>query len=116
MFSSNQIFTVSGALDATAIKDSLDFALRLSGNMNVFDKGEQKRGCKLLWQISKQGKYCIGWGYQAVPEGWSEFQFSPDTYIISLIIQQHLSTQVVDRGMWDGSYKKGFLMSAIPES
>ena len=39
---------------------------------------EIDRGCKLLYQITEDGKYCIGWGYRNVPEGWLEYPSKKD--------------------------------------
>lgn len=111
MFSSNQILDVSGSLDQ--INDALTFAMGYSGQLNHFSDAEQKRGCKIVFQITKDGKYCIGWGFQDVPYGWTEYQFKPDIKIISAIIEQRLNEVRETEGVCDGSYERGFRMRQI---
>ena len=62
-----------------------------------------------------QFKYCIGWGFKDVPEGWIEYPFKFDISIVSRIILQHLESFPVEKDIWDGSYQKGFIMKCIEE-
>lgn len=107
MFSSNQRLEISGAHDQ--LKDALDFALSFSGHTNS----------KLVFQITDNGKYCIGWSSNgSVEKGWEEFQFDPDTDIIAKIIIQFLSKQGRSESPYeflDGCTSQGFLMRIIPE-
>lgn len=48
MFSSNQIFEISG--DLSQLADAIKFALRHSGNDNK----------EIFYQITKDCKYCLG--------------------------------------------------------
>jgi hypothetical protein len=111
-FSSNQILQVSGEFDN--IENALIFALKLSGHDKNMTQKEKERGCKLVYQITPSGKYCIGWGFEKVPSGWSEYPFDFQTDIVAKIIVQYLKKQtcvnedVCEDG--DGSYNKGFIM------
>lgn len=79
MFSSNQILEVSGSLsNEHELENALEFALKCSGNYKNMEKSEIDRGCKLLYQITEDGKYCIGWGFKDVPDGWIEYPFRFD--------------------------------------
>ena len=114
MFSSNQVLQVSGDLDQ--LETALEFALKYSGEAKNMLQKEIDRGCKLLYQITKDGKYCIGWGFEKVPEGWLEYPFKFNIDIVSKIIRQHLEDgyQVEEDDM-DGGYEKGFIMKCIKE-
>lgn len=115
MFSSNQILEVSGDLDyKNDIYNALEFALKISGNIDGFTRIDNPAKC--VYQITKDGRYCIGWALDSIKEGWTEFQFDFDLSIISQIISQHLRKQKIDKGIWDSGYNKGFIMKVIPES
>ena len=114
MFSSNQIFQVSG--DMLHLESALQFALEYSDNLRCLNKEERDRGCKLVYQITDKGKYCIGWGFKEVPGGWQEFDFDIDVKSLSNIIAMHLSKlNVVDNGYGEGYESNGFLMKSIME-
>ena len=116
MFSSNQILEVSGSLsDQNELESALEFALKYSGNAKKMEKSEIDRGRKLLYQITEDGKYCIGWGVEDVPDGWTEYPFRFDIDIVSKIIRQHLADSPVEKDILDGSYDKGFVMKCIEE-
>lgn len=71
MFSSNQILEVSGCLSHhNELEAALEFALKYSGEAKNMTQKEIDRGCKLLYQITKDGKYCIGWGFEDVNRSW----------------------------------------------
>ena len=115
--SSNQIIEVSGSLThRNELESALEFALNYSGQAKNMNQLEIDRGCKLLYQVTEDGKYCIGWGFDKVPEGWMEYPFKFDIQIVSQIIRQHLADFPVVRDVWDGAYEKGFIMRCIPES
>ena len=117
MFSSNQILEVSGSLSLRdELENALEFALKYSGNAKNMEQQEIDRGCKLLYQITEDGKYCIGWGFKCVPEGWIEYPFRFDIDIVSKIIRQYLEKFSTERNIWDGSYDKGFIMKCIEEN
>lgn len=117
MFSSNQILEVSGSLsDWHELECALEFALKYSDNFKNTKKEEIDRGCKLLYQITEDGKYCIGWGYKNVPKGWFEYPFRFNIDIVSRIIYQYLENFPIVRYEWDGSYTKGFIMKCIDSS
>lgn len=114
MFSSNQVLTYSGTFDELQI--ALEFALKASGQDRHMSEAERKRGCKLVYQISKTGKYCIGWGFNTVPTGWKEYEFDFDPEIVAKIIIQYLKKQepinIKDPELHgDGSTSKGFIMT-----
>ena len=111
-FSSNQILQVSGKLDD--IENALSFALKLSGHDKNLTQKERDRGCKLVYQITSSGRYCIGWGFEKVPSGWSEYPFDFQTDIVAKIIAQYLKKQrpinANEYDDYDGSYDNGFIM------
>ena len=116
MFSSNQILKVSGSLShRNELESALEFALKYSGADKNMQQKEIDRGCKLLYQITEDGKYCIGWGFENVPEGWLEYPFRFDIDIVSRIISQYIENFPVKEDIWDGSYQKGFIMQCIDE-
>ena len=102
MFSSEQVFEVSGTMEQleTAIKFAMDMSESNKDNIS--------------YQITDDGKYCLGWGDG---DGWNKFPFDFDSHIVAKIVEQHLTKQECDDpyGWADGSSKKGFLMKAIPE-
>lgn len=115
MFSSNQILEVSGDLGhENDLYNALEFALKTSGKISSFTRTNKPSKC--VYQITEDGRYCVGWAYEGVEDGWIEFQFDFDLSIISQIISKYLSKQDVERDIWDGGYNKGFIMKAIPES
>lgn len=117
IFSSNQILEISGTLSIeNELKNALEFALKYSGHDKDMSQNEIDRGCKLVYQITEDGKYCIGWGFREIPEGWFEYPFRFDIEIVSMIIRQHLESFPVEQGTWDGSYEKGFIMKCIAEN
>lgn len=102
MFSSEQVFEVSGTMEQ--LKMAIKFAI------DMYEIGKDR----ITYQITKDGKYCLGWGGDK--EGWSKYPFDFDVHIVSEIVKQHLEKQgCEDPYAWaDGSSKKGFLLKAIP--
>ena len=102
MFSSDQIFEVSGSMDQ--LEKAIKFAIDM--------RGSSKSG--ISYQITKNGKYCLGWGDE---EEWKKYPFDFDVHIVSEIVKQFLEKQdCEDPYAWaDGSSEKGFLMKIIPE-
>ena len=86
MFSSNQVLSVSGELDIKYIKHCLSFALQLAG----YDYNSPTSIC--TWQITEDGRYCIGWASGSIPNGWNTYDFAFDVDTISEIIYNHMST------------------------
>lgn len=103
MFSSNQIFEISG--DMGQLESAIVFAISMFG----MDKD------KISYQTTKDGKFCLGWG-ESKP--WKKFQFDFDAHVVCEIVKQHLDKQECeDPYEWyDGCSEKGFLMKVIPES
>lgn len=116
IFASNQILEVSGSLYSSELKEALRFALKFSGNDKNMKQEEIDRGCKLVYQITENEKYCIGWGFKKIPTGWSEYPFKFSVNKVSKIIVNYLEEYPITRDIWDGSYEKGFLMKCIDES
>lgn len=117
MFSSNQVLEISGSLsDSNELEAALEFALKYSGEDNNLSQEEIDRGCKLVYQITEDGRYCIGWGFEDVPKGWTEYPFKFDVAIVSIVIRKHLETFPIERKIFDGAYEKGFIMKCIDES
>ena len=115
MFSSNQILEVSGDLShSNDLYIALEFALKFSGNIDSFIRTDNPSKC--IYQITEDGRYCIGWAYEAIKDGSTEFQFDFDLSIISQIISKYLCKQELEKDIWDGGYNKGFIMKVIPES
>ena len=116
MFSSNQILEISGCLsDAEELKRALEFALSSADYLKAFTN-VTKVDCKCVFQLTKDGRYCIGYAYNKPETGWIEYPFDFDLSIISQIIVKHLDKQEIQYGQWDGSYHKGFKMKAIEGS
>lgn len=116
MFSSNQIFEISGEM--SQLEAALDFALSYSDNAKIMRAEERERGCKLLYQITKDGRFCIGWGFVSVPEGWQEYPFDIEVSILAQIISLHLKKihEAENKSkykMGDGTTLTGFLMKHI---
>ena len=119
MFSSNQILEISGCLDhSNELSSALEFALKTSGNLSSFARKEKPSKC--VYQITEDGRYCIGWNcHDKIENGWNEFQFDFDLSIISQIIAQFLKKHAGKAkcpNYGDGSYAPGFIMKAIPLS
>lgn len=113
MFSSNQIFSVSGALSHTdELETALTLALRLSGNYRSFSE----KTSIPVYQITSKNKYALGWAGSETPKGWQTYPFDFDINIICSIIRQFLAKQKVERDIWDGGYDKGFLVKVIDET
>jgi len=114
MFSSNQVFEISGSMDQ--LQAALQFALDYSGHAKDMTQREIARGCKLVYQIAKDGKYCIGWSFNGAANGWKEYPFDFDVNIVAPIIAQHLGKlETPDNGYeWaDGGESDGFLMKVV---
>ena len=114
MFSSNQVLEISGSLDNEELYNALKFALESSGHLNCFTRTNQPSTC--VYQITEDGRYCIGWAFEGAKDGWREFPFDFDLNIISQIVEKHLEKQEITKGIWAGTYRKGFIMKSIPES
>lgn len=112
MFTSNQLLSISGELSEMRVYNALVFALNLSGNLESFLEGN----LRCVYQITDDNKYCIGWAYSTLQKGWKEFDFKFNLKDITKSIINHLSDQEIDEDVWDGLYKKGFCMEAVPES
>lgn len=108
MFSSNQVLEISG--EFYQLQAALDFAI------GYYEKEEKD----LVFQITENGKYCIGWKPNDYPiEGWENFQFDFDTEIVSKIIIQFLKKQKFKDNHYDyfdGGTNEGFLLKAIPQT
>jgi hypothetical protein len=90
--------------------------LKFSDNLTSFSALKTKADIRCVYQITDDGRYCIGKAYGKPEAGWHEFPFDFDLDIIAAIIAKHLEKQDIKCDMWDGSYDKGFLMKAIEES
>ena len=111
MFSSNQIFEISGSLGGSGeLEIALKAALELSGREESFTRCNGPRA-KMTYQITPSGKYAIGWCWEDTPaNGWAILPFDYDLGIVAAIIRKHLEKQTIHYGGGDGSYSKGFLM------
>ena len=108
MFSSNQKLEISGEFDQLRV--ALDFAI------DYYETQEKD----LVFQITEDGKYCIGWKPEEGPtKDWENFQFDYDSEIVAKIIIQFLKKQKCKDSPYeyfDGSTDEGFLMKNIPET
>lgn len=110
MFSSNQLFTISGRLDQ--LENAIIFLLNHAGLTHESLRDPQRA---LVYQITEDNKYHLGYTRLPAPDGWKEYIFKYDPHIISLIIQQHIKyAQVQPKSIYDyadGSTEKGFLLT-----
>lgn len=109
MFSSNQLFTISGSLDQ--LENAIVFLLSHAGLTHESLHDPQRA---LVYQITEDNKYHLGYTRVPVPEGWEKYGFKYDPRIISLIIQQHLKEHAQPISIYDyadGSTNKGFLLT-----
>ena len=110
MFSSNQQFTISGTLDQ--LENTIIFLLSHAGLTHESLHDPQRA---LVYQITEDNKYHLGYTRLPTPDGWKEYIFKYDPHIISLIIQQHIKyAQVQPKSIYDyadGSTEKGFLLT-----
>lgn len=116
MFSSNQVLEISGSLmHSDDLYNALEFALKVTEDLTAFSH-VTKANVKCVYQVTEDGKYCIGKAYGQPEEGWHEYPFEFDLNIITQIIAKHLLKQDIKYGEWDGSYEKGFKMKVINKS
>lgn len=116
MFSSNQVLEISGSIDhIDELFSALEFALKFSDNLSSFNN-VTKADIKCVYQITSDGRYCIGKAYSKPKDGWVEYPFDFDLSIISQIIKKHLEKQKISGCGFDGGCSKGFIMKAIPET
>ena len=101
MFSSDQVFEVSGGMDQ--LEKAIKFAIDMYGI----------GGSGISYQITGNGKYCLGWGDEGE---WKKYPFDFDVHIVSEIVRQFLEKRdCEDPYAWaDGGSGKGFLMRVIP--
>lgn len=109
MFSSNQKLEISGVFDQ--LKSALAFVLDYAEHSNSY----------LCFQITDDGKFCIGWGDRTSKKpfkGWQDFQFGFDIEIVSKIIIKFLENQKCEDQYeyFDGSSEVGFIMKNIHET
>ncbi len=113
MFSNNQELVVSGEL--SNVKLALEFAMVLSDEIKHLKPSEVERGYKMLYQITEDEKFCIGRSYKDVPDGWAEFQFGFDFYVVARTIELYLEKQTAPinwRTYGVDNLKKGFVMKS----
>ena len=113
MFSSNQVFEISGSLNQ--LEAAIDFAMEYSGHKECFIRKEKPAKC--VYQVTRDGRYCIGWNFGGVEEGWIEYPFDYDAKIIAQIASQHI--QKAEKPFnefdgYDGSSRVGFLLQEGP--
>ena len=109
MFSSNQQFTISGTL--YQLENAIIFLLSHAGLTHESLRNPQRA---LVYQITEDNKYHLGFTKLPASDGWKEYIFKYDPHIISLIIQQHIKYQEHPKSIYDnadGSTTKGFLLT-----
>lgn len=112
MFSSNQIFRISGSIGPDGeLESAVRAALEISGKDAIFRR--EKDPAKMVFQITESGKYAVGWCWENTPaEGWTMLPFDYDINILCAIIRKHLEKQRPVSIPFDGSCEKGFLLCA----
>lgn len=114
MFSSNQVLKICGPIDKEYISKALKFALEYSGDYKNFTRTENPAKC--VYQITEDNVLCIGRAWDRQGDGWNNFLFDFNIDILAEVVINHLSKQEIKDGGWDGSYEKGFVMTAIERS
>lgn len=101
MYSTNQILQISGNLKhSEELSQALQYVLEKCGSVV---------GC---YQITDDGKYVLGWGHYE-PEAWTAYPTPPSIVELDRLIRNHLESQIVVEGEWDGDYYEGFLIKAV---
>ena len=117
MFSSNQVFQLSGRLNEEEIKRALEFILKIADHTT--DIKGKPTGCEYVFQLADgSGDFCIGYDYGSHNENWHRFQFGYDVDVVSKVIKNHLS-KLYFPTTWDGadgSTEKGFLATVMSGS
>lgn len=111
MFSSNQVLEISG--DMRQLEAAIEFAMRYSDQNECFMRREKPAKC--VYQISDDGRYCIGWALhdEVPPDGWSEYPFDYDPKIIGPVVRQWIEKAprpFDENAELDGSHHIGFLL------
>lgn len=109
MFSSNQVLEISGSLDQLEV--AIEFAVTYSGQKECFTRRD--RPAKCVYQVTDDGRYCIGWSFNRTEDGWTEYPFDYDAKIISQIVCQHINKAKKpfnEFDGYDGTSKVGFLL------
>lgn len=113
MFSSNQVLEISGSLDQ--LQAAIEFAVAYSGYKESFTRRDKPAKC--VYQITDDGRYCIGWNYGELEKGWTEYPFDYDAKIISEIVRQYINKAKKpfnEFDGYDGSTHIGFLLQEGP--
>lgn len=113
MFSSNQVLEISGSLDQ--LEAAIEFAMMYSGQKRYFTRKDNPAKC--VYQVTDDGRYCIGWNFNGTKNGWTEYQFDYDVNIISRIVRQYIEKSekpVNEFGDYDGISEVGFLLQEGP--
>lgn len=112
MFSSNQVFKISGNIKHDGeLASAVRAALEMSGYDAFFRR--VKDPAQMVFQITESGKYAVGWCWDNTPvKGWTMLPFDYDINILCAIIRKHLEKQRPVSIPWDGSCEKGFLLCA----
>lgn len=113
MFSSNQVLEISGSMDQ--LEAAIEFAMVYSGRKECFTRKDDPAKC--VYQITEDGRYCIGWSFGETKEGWTEYPFDYDAKIISEIVRQHIKKAKKPFNEfegYDGSSTVGFLLQEGP--
>lgn len=110
MFSSNQVFTVS--CDDTQLETVLRTAISMheSGNIERFFK-------TAVYQTTDQ-KIALGWCGSDPAKGWNKFPLgAPTMEMVLAFVRQFCKEHPVSGDhFWDGSYRQGYIIKAIPEN
>lgn len=109
MFSSNQVFEVS--CTKSQLRAVLAFALDMAHD-------ERTRPRNLVYQMTSDGRFAIGWFHQEPKAGWQTLVSpTPSVDLLAEAAIQYLK-DYPDRSieLWDGSYEQGYLVKAIQET
>lgn len=109
MFSSNQVFTVS--CDDTQLETVLCTAI------SMHETGNVERFLKTAVYQTTDRKIALGWCSSEPANGWNKFPLGAPTMEMVLALVRQFCKEHPVRGehFWDGSYRQGYIIKAIPE-
>lgn len=112
MIFDNQILKISGSIEYKGeLAFALEFALRMSGYLDEM----RAHTVKCVYQITDDGRYCIGWSWEEAKDGWNEYPFDFELWQIAWEISSFLRRQKFETESFGRKFRKGFIMMLIHE-